>query len=104
MEGFPSLLSLFRNMFIVNRRPYMSTHVIFNSLNKVGNSDKMRGLPSISSLFCNEFNKFKIQEHKVKILFIIHFVIMMFNNMLNRVFCVKMSRFCKKYVTLLCVS
>ena len=33
----------------------MSAHVL---LNELGKSDKMRGLPSILSLFRNEFNKF----------------------------------------------
>ena len=36
----------------------MSAHVLLILLNKVGKSDKMRGLPSILSLFCKEFNKF----------------------------------------------
>ena len=36
----------------------MSTHVLLKILNEVGKSDKMRGLPSILSLFRNEFNKF----------------------------------------------
>ena len=36
----------------------MSAHVLLNLLNELGKSDKMRGLPSILSLFCNEFNKF----------------------------------------------
>ena len=36
----------------------MSTHVLLNLLNKLGKRDKMQGLPSILSLFCNEFNKF----------------------------------------------
>ena len=36
----------------------MSAHVLLNLLNELGNRDKMRGLPSILSLFCNEFNKF----------------------------------------------
>ena len=36
----------------------MSAHVLLILLNKLGNTDKMRGLPSILSLFfCNEFNK-----------------------------------------------
>ena len=35
----------------------MSAHVLLNLLNKLGKSDKMRGLPSILSLFHNEFNK-----------------------------------------------
>ena len=36
----------------------MSDHVLLNLLNELGKSDKMRGLPSILSLFRNEFNKF----------------------------------------------
>ena len=36
----------------------MSVHVLLNLLNELENKDKMRGLPSISSLFRNEFNKF----------------------------------------------
>ena len=35
----------------------MSAHVLLNLLNKLGKRDKMRGLPSILSLF-REFNKF----------------------------------------------
>ena len=38
----------------------MSTHVLLNLLNELGKRDKMRGLPSILSLFCNELNKFNI--------------------------------------------
>ena len=36
----------------------MSAHGLLNLLNEFGKSDKMRGLPSILSLFRNEFNKF----------------------------------------------
>ena len=36
----------------------MSAHVLLNLLIELRKRDKMRGLPSISSLFCNEFNKF----------------------------------------------
>ena len=36
----------------------MSAHVILNLLNELGERDKMRGLPSILSLFRNEFIKF----------------------------------------------
>ena len=36
----------------------MSAHVLLNLLNKLRERDKMRGLPSILSLFRNEFNKF----------------------------------------------
>ena len=36
----------------------MSAHVLLNLLNELGKSDKMRGLPSILSLFRKEFNEF----------------------------------------------
>ena len=37
---------------------YMSAHVLLNLLNKLGERDKMRGLPSILSLFPNKLYKF----------------------------------------------
>ena len=40
------------------RGSYMSAHVLLNLLNELGKRDKMRGLPSILSVFRNEFNKF----------------------------------------------
>ena len=43
---------------LLYRLSYMSARVLLNLLNKLGNRDKMRGLLSILSLFCNEFNKF----------------------------------------------
>ena len=36
----------------------MSAHVLLNLLNELGKRDKMRVLPSIVSIFRNEFNKF----------------------------------------------
>ena len=36
----------------------MNAHVLLNLLNASGKRDKMRGLPSTSSLFRKEFNKF----------------------------------------------
>ena len=36
----------------------MTAHVLLNLLNVLRKSDKMRGLPSILSLFRSEFNKF----------------------------------------------
>ena len=36
----------------------MSAHVLLILLNELGKRDKMRGLSSILSLFCNKFNKF----------------------------------------------
>ena len=43
---------------VIQRGSYMSAHVLLNLLNELGKRDKMRGLPSILSLFRNEFNKF----------------------------------------------
>ena len=42
----------------VHRGSYMSAHILLNLLNELGERDKMRGLPSILSLFRNEFNIF----------------------------------------------
>ena len=36
----------------------MGAHIFLNLLNELGKRDKMRGLPSLLSLFRNEFNKF----------------------------------------------
>ena len=44
--------------FSIHRGSYMSAHVLLNTLNELGKRDKMRGLPSILSLFPKEFNKF----------------------------------------------
>ena len=41
----------------IHRGSYMSDYVLLNLLNELGKRDKMRGLPSILSLFRNEFNK-----------------------------------------------
>ena len=45
-------------IYLTYRGSYMSAHVLLNLLNEFGKRDKMRGLPSILSLFRNEFNKF----------------------------------------------
>ena len=37
----------------------MSANVLLNLLNELGKRDKMQGLPSILTLFRNEFNKFE---------------------------------------------
>ena len=42
----------------VKRGFYMTAHVSWNLLNELEKRDKTRGLPSILSLFRNEFNKF----------------------------------------------
>ena len=40
------------------RGSYMSAHVLLKLSNELGKRDSIRGLPSILSLFRNEFNKF----------------------------------------------
>ena len=46
------------NIRFLHRGSYISAHVLLNLLNELGKRGKMRGLPSILSLFRNEFNKF----------------------------------------------
>ena len=49
---------IYQLVYRKNRGSYMSAHVLLNLLNELGKRDKMRGLPSILSLFRNKFNKF----------------------------------------------
>ena len=42
----------------------MSAHVLLNLLNELGKRDKMRGLPSILSLFCMSLINSIIHEHE----------------------------------------
>ena len=49
----------------------MSVHVLLNLLNELPKSDKMRGLPSILSLFAMSLINSIIRELKCKIPFII---------------------------------
>ena len=44
--------------WLLNRGSYRSAHVLLNILNRLTKRDKMQGLPSILSLFHNNFNKF----------------------------------------------
>ena len=46
------------HIYMKYRGSYMSAQVLLNLLNKLGKTDQMHGLPSILSLFRNEFNKF----------------------------------------------
>ena len=45
----------------------MSVHALLNLLNELGKRDRMRGLPSILSLFHNKFNKFNNTRARVKL-------------------------------------
>ena len=67
----------------------MSAHVLLNLLNKLGKRDKMRGFPSILSLFCNEFNKFNNTGAQI-LDSIYHMALKLLK---NYIFCLKMSRF-----------
>ena len=49
----------------------MSAHVLLNILNELGEIDKMRGLPSISSLYEMGLINSIIQEHERKNMFTI---------------------------------
>ena len=40
-----------------NRASYIIAHFLFNLLNGMRKKDKIRGLQSILSIFCNKFNK-----------------------------------------------
>ena len=48
----------------INRRSYMSAHVLLNLLNKLRKSYKMRGLPLILMLFATSLIKSIIQEQE----------------------------------------
>ena len=56
--GIYCMTKFFKGTNQLNRGSYMSAHVLLILLNELRKRDKMRGLPSILSLFRNEFNKF----------------------------------------------
>ena len=60
----------------------MSAQVLLNLLNELEKRDKMRGLPSILSLFRNEFNKFNYTRAR----------------MLDSIYHMIKSHFCRKNV------
>ena len=43
----------------------MRAHVLWNLLNELGQRDKLRGLPSILSLFHNGLDKFNIRRARM---------------------------------------
>ena len=69
----------------IYRGSYMSANVLLNLLNELGKRDKMRGLPSILSLFRNEFNKFNNTRARV----------------LDSIYHMIKSHFCRKNVIIL---
>ena len=68
----------------------MSAYVLLNLLNQLRKRDKMRGLPSISSLFRNEFNKFNNTIARM-LDSIYHMTLRL---LLNLIFAVKTLLFC----------
>ena len=44
--------------YMCKKGSYMGAHVLLNLFSELRKSNKMQGLPSILSSFCNEFNKF----------------------------------------------
>ena len=67
----------------------MSAHVSLNLLSELGKNNKMRGLPSILSFFCNDFNKFNNTGARM-LDFIYHMTLYLIK---NRMFGVKTLRF-----------
>ena len=68
----------------------MSALVLLNLLNELGKRDKMRGLPSILSLFRNEFYKFNNTGARI-LDSIYHMTLKLF---LIHIFCVKTLGVC----------
>ena len=62
----------------------MSAHVFLNLLNELGKSGKMRGLPSILSLFRNEFNKFNNTRARM-LDYIYHMALILLWNLISAV-------------------
>ena len=67
----------------------MTAHVFLNLL-KLGKRNKMRGLPSILSLFRNKFNKYNSRGARM-LVSIYHMTLELLK---NHIFGVLMSRFC----------
>ena len=72
------------NKDMIYRGSYISSHVLLNLLNELRKKDKMRGLPSILSLFRNEFNKFNNTRSRM-LDFIYHITLRMLCNLVSGV-------------------
>ena len=68
----------------------MSAHVLLNLSNELRKRDKMRGLPGLLSLFCNQFDKFNNTGARKKIFGSIYH--MTLKILKNSFFAVKTSR------------
>ena len=77
----------------------MSAHVLLILLNELGRRDKMRGLPSILSLFRNEFNKFNDTGARM-----LDSIYHMTNTLKSHFWCEKRYDFVIMYATLLWMS
>ena len=75
---------------VINRGAFISAPVLLNLLNKLGKRDKMRGLQSILSFFCNGFDK--LNNTRAQMLDSIYHMTLKFIK--NGVFAMKTSRFC----------
>ena len=84
-------------LYLINRGSSMSAPVLLNLLNHLGKRDKIRGLPSFSSLFCNKFNKFCNTWAQI-LDSIYHMTIKLPWNLIS---CVKRYNFVTMYATLL---
>ena len=80
----------------------MSAHILFNLLNEVRKRDKMLCLPSILSLFCNDFNKFN--STGAQMLDSIYHIKIKLKLIKTCILGVKKSRFCDLSATLLWTS
>ena len=58
----------------MHRGSSMSAHVLLNLLSKLGKRNKMRGLPSILSLFRNEFIRFRNTGARNSMLYILFII------------------------------
>ena len=63
LDAFDSI-SLTEYKYVLRRGSYMSVLVFLNLLNELGKRDKMRGLPSILSLFATSLIHSIIHEHE----------------------------------------
>ena len=85
---------------VLNGGSYTIAHVILYLLNKLGKSDKMRGLLSIQSFFCYNFNEFN--NTRARMLDSIYH--MAFSILWNLFFVVKRYNIVIRYLTLIWLS
>ena len=78
----------------------MSARVLLNLFNESGKRDKMRGLPSILSLFRNEFNKF----NNARVRMLVYIYRMTLRLLWNLISAVKLYTFVIMYATLIWTS